>query len=206
MSDTSAKDDLEFLRDLADAGAHAPLLGGRFLAWWGGIITLAYGLHFALFTGQFGLSADYIGLMWVTVVVIALAGQFAMAARFPRDKPGTSSAGNRARVVWTAAGLSIFAFFAGTITAAAMEMLPSFAANYSIPLVFSVYACALMVTGTLARDTILTVAAWIAIVMVAVTAFRVSSAEVYLLAMLGVFLAAFVPGLLQMRAEPKSVV
>lgn len=206
MSNTASKDDLEFLRDMADAGAFAPLLSGRFLAWWGGIMTLAYGLHYGIISGSLGVRPQYVGVMWMAAVAVALAGQFAMGALYPANKPGSSSAGNRARVVWTAAGLSIFAFFAGTVPASALESIPAIGVNYSIPLVFSVYACALMVTGVLAKDRVLTFAAWVSIVTVGVTAFRVAFADVYLFAMAGVFLTAFVPGLIQLLSEPKSVV
>lgn len=36
MQDTTLKDDLAYVRDLAEAGQQAPLLGGRFLVFWGG--------------------------------------------------------------------------------------------------------------------------------------------------------------------------
>ena len=36
MSHSSLTDDLSYLRDMAEAGQNAPLLGGRFLSWWAG--------------------------------------------------------------------------------------------------------------------------------------------------------------------------
>ena len=84
--------------------------------------------------------------------------------------------------------------------------MPPEAFNYSLPLVFAVYACSLMVTGSLARNRILTTAAWVAIVVVGATTFLVAQVEVYLVAMAGVFLCVFVPGLMLLKSEPKSVV
>lgn len=206
MTNTVSKDDLDFLRDMADAGAHAPLLGGRFLAWWGGVITIAYGLHYLIDSGRMGTGPETIGFMWAGMMVVALAGYFLLGALFPKDKPGSSSPGNRADIVWMAAGMSIFAFFMGAIPATASGIMPPEAINYSLPMVFAVYACSLMVTGSLARNRILTIAAWGAIVLVGAMTFMAMQVEVYLVAMAGVFLCVFVPGLLLLKSEPKSVV
>ncbi|MEM1105344.1 MAG: hypothetical protein AAGH87_03065 [Pseudomonadota bacterium] len=199
-------DDLEFLRDIADAGAHAPLLGGRFLVWWGGAITIAYGLHYGLMTGVIGPSPAWVGPMWMGLIALALIGYFVLGAVFPSDKPGAAAPGNRAKIVWMGAGFSIFAFFSGAVPAAYLGRISPDALTYSLPLVFAVYACALMVTGGLARDRTSLIAGWLAIVFVALTIFFVSTLEVYLIAMAGVFLCAFVPGIILLSAEPKSVV
>ncbi|MEO0786513.1 MAG: hypothetical protein AAFY10_12520 [Pseudomonadota bacterium] len=206
MTDTATKDDLEFLRDMADAGAHAPLLGGRFLAWWGAIITLAYGAHYLMVTGAMGLQPWMIPIMWVSAIAFALVGYFVLGALYPRDKPGSSSPGNRASVVWRSAGLSIFAFFMGAQWAFHQSDNNYAIFDWSLPLVFAVYGCALMVTGALAKDKFVQGAAWLALVLVAATTARIQSPDVYILAAFGAFACAFVPGLVQMRAEPKSVV
>jgi len=206
MNQSIAKDDLEYIREMADAGAHAPLLGGRFLAWWGGVITLAYGLHYLIASGRMGAGPETIGFMWMGMITLALAGYFLLGLLFPKDKPGTSSPGNRADIVWMAAGFSIFAFFMGALPATVSGAMPPEAFNYSLPLVFAVYACSLMVTGSLARNRVLTTAAWAAIVLVGATTFLALQVEVYLVAMVGVFSCAFVPGILLLKSEPKSVV
>lgn len=203
---TTTRDDLDYLRDLAEAGDNAPLLSGRFLAWWGAVITIAYGLHYSIASGLTGLSADAIGIMWAIVMVIALGGYFTLGAFFPAGKPGHGSAGNRADIVWLAGGMSIFAFFAGTIPAVVSGSLPPTIMNHSIPLVFSVYACGLLVTGTLAGNTIMKAAAVIALIFVAVTSFLAGGNTVYLAAGVGVFLTVFLPGLSLLRAEPRTTV
>lgn len=206
MNTTSSRDDLDYLRDLAEAGDQAPLLSGRFLAWWGGVITIAYGLHYAIASGLTGFAPESVGIMWAITMVIALGGYFTLGAMFPRGKPGTGSAGNRADIVWMAGGLSIFAFFVGTIPAVVMGSLPPSTMNLSLPLVFSVYACGLLTTGALAGNTIMKVAAFLAIACVALTSFLAASTTVYLAAAFGVFLSVFLPGLALLRAEPRSTV
>lgn len=206
MTNTVSKDDLDFLRDMADAGAHAPLLGGRFLAWWGAALSLAYGLHYLFASERISAAPEAIGYMWMGVITFALAGYFLLGVLFPKDKPGSSSPGNKADIVWMAAGFSIFAFFMGAIPAAISGAIPVDAFNFSLPLVFAVYACSLMVTGSLARNRTLGLAAWGAIVIVGITTFMTMQTEVYLVAMVGAFLCVFVPGLLLLKSEPKSVV
>ncbi len=35
-------DDIAYIRQLSESGARAPLIGGRFMAWWGLLLTIAY--------------------------------------------------------------------------------------------------------------------------------------------------------------------
>ena len=63
MSPQSLADDLAYIHDLAEAGQRAPLLGGRFLAWWGGLTMLAYIGQYLIVTGISGLPPSAISLM-----------------------------------------------------------------------------------------------------------------------------------------------
>ena len=53
---TRLTDDLAYVREIAESGASAPLLGGRFLAWWGLLATGAYLGHYAIIKGAAGLT------------------------------------------------------------------------------------------------------------------------------------------------------
>jgi len=202
----SYQDDLDYVRTLAESGAQAPLLGGRFLAWWGGMISLAYLGHYSLATGMFGPGIEHVWLMWLGVIAVALAGQFMMVRTFPPNKPGQGSAGNRAHIVWATAGVSIGLFILGTALGVAWLDVPVIAFNWSLALVFAVYGCALMVTGHLAGNPVLTRAAWLALATVAVTAAFAARAEVYLVAACGVLLTVFAPGLILLVREPRRLV
>ena len=50
----TAQQDLSYVRQLAESGAHSPLLGGRFMAWWGLLLTAAYLAHHFALAGAFG--------------------------------------------------------------------------------------------------------------------------------------------------------
>src|SRR3954465_11419192 len=107
----AAREDLRYVRQLAESGAHAPLLGGRFMAWWGLLLTIAYALqHFAL-QGRFGEGGAAFGLLWGGFCLPGGHGPVGLA-RSLAGKAGSGSAGNRAsRPVWTAAACAIFAMF-----------------------------------------------------------------------------------------------
>lgn len=201
----AAKDDLDYLRDLAEEGAQAPLLGGRFLAWWGGVVTLAYLIHFAALQGIAGLGAAHIGFIWFGFIAFALAGYFVLGWLMP-EKPGRGSAANRAEpVLWRTAGLSIFMLFLGLIGAALVggnTLHP----DASLPLVFAVYAVGLATSGHLSGNRTLSLAGWIALVFVGVTAALFNTPELYLAGAAGAFLTVFVPGLMLLRAEPARIV
>ena len=76
MSVSTLESDLEYIRELAEAGQTAPLLGGRFLSWWGGMMTLAYSGHFLIASGYTGLGPEAIGGLWLAFGIIGLGGFF----------------------------------------------------------------------------------------------------------------------------------
>lgn len=202
----AVRDDLDYIRDLAESGAKAPLLGGRFLIWFGGIVTLAYIAHYLIMTGTIPGGGPTLGYMWIGVSVVMMVGFFTMLARFPKDKPGQGSAGNRASMVWTAAGISIFSFFVGAILGQISGDLEPVVFNYSVPMVFAAYACSLMVTGSLAGNRVMMAGAWAASVFVGVSVALIMRPELYLAAAAGAFFSVFVPGVFLLKNEPRSTV
>lgn len=198
----TAQEDLRYVRQLAESGAHAPLLGGRFMALWGLLITVAYTLqHFAL-RGAIGEGGAVFGMIWGGFGVLAGLGQFALGRSMP-GKAGSGSAGNRAsRPVWTAAGCAIFAMFAGLAIASRGQIGPT-TFDGIVPVAFTAYACALIVTGALARSRITVAAGAGAVAMVGLFTALMSSPDRYLLAAAGVFATVLVPGLLLLRAEKR---
>ena len=199
------REDISYVRTLAESGAHAPLLGGRFMLWWGLLVTGAYILHHFALQGAFGSGGAVFLILWLGFAILGVAGQAVLARSMPA-KPGAGSAGNRAsRTVWIAAGCAIAAMSLGT-AAAAESGAGAAAFDWIVPLAFAVYACALVVTGSLARSRV-TIAAGIgAIVMVGLFTALILSEERYLVAALGAFLTVLLPGLMLARVDGKSPV
>jgi len=194
--------DIDYLRRLAESGAHAPLLSGRFLIWWGLLLTLAYiGQHLAL-NGMIGDANKVVGIIWMSFTVVGVTGQF-LLARNMHPKSGSGSAGNRAsRVVWVTGACSIVSMVIGSAIAANLGAGPA-TFDWTVPVAFAVYASALIVTGSLAKNRIALAAGVAAVLMVGLFAAMILSPDRYLLAAAGVALTVFLPGLLMLRAEPR---
>jgi hypothetical protein len=205
MTDTTraTSDDLDYVRRLAESGAHAPLLGGRFMAWWGLSLTIAYVAHHLALKGAIGNGGAIFGFIWIGFSVAGGLGQILLARTMPA-KAGAGSAGNRAsRTVWMAAAAAIASMVIGSAVAAQRGAGPA-TFDWIVPVAFAVYASALIVTGTLARDSITRAAGAGAVIMVGLFTALILSPDRYLLAAAGVFLTVFVPGLLLLKAEPRG--
>lgn len=198
----AAQEDLRYVRQLTESGAHAPLLGGRFMAWWGWLLTAAYIAHHFALAGTIGEGGTIYPLIWSAFGILGLGGQLLLARSMPR-KAGAGSAGNRAsRIAWCTAGMAIAAMVGGATAAATRGSGPA-AFDWIVPVAFAVYACALVVTGSLARSRITMIAGAGAIAMVGLFTALILSPERYLLAAGGVALTVLLPGLLLLRAEPR---
>ncbi|MEQ8558318.1 MAG: hypothetical protein RIB03_08375 [Henriciella sp.] len=200
-------DDLAYVREVAESGMSAPLLGGRFLVWWGGLVTAAYLGHYTIATGTFGLPVDYLGLMWIGFVILGLGGYFALLRIFPADKPGASSVGNRVSAnVWMASGFVLGSFFTGVTLKSFLDGQASMGFNWSIPLVLGVYGISQLVSGLMAKSTALIFAGYAAIASVGLTALIVDRVELYLAAAIAAAVTVLIPGIMLMREEPSTTV
>ena len=196
-------EDIAYVRQLAESGARAPLLGGRFMAWWGLLVAVAYAAHYFALRGVIGDGQNIFWMIWVGFIVAGVTGQLALARTMPA-KSGAGSAGNRAsRSAWVAAGCAIVSVFAGAAVAARNGAGPA-TFDWSVPVAFSVYACALIVTGALSANRTMVAAGAGAIVMAGLFTALILHPDRYFLASAGVALTVLLPGVLLMRAEPRA--
>lgn len=207
MSNQSLTDDLAYLRDMADAGSNAPLLGGRFLAWWGGLTALAYLGHYAIIEGMMGLQPIAFAWMWGAYGVLGFGGYKLLQMTFPSSKPGAASTGNKVSgLVWTGAGITLFAYFSGAILRSFADGQASDAFFWSVPLVLGVYGLSQLTSGVIAGNKVLTMAGWGAIASVAAAVFLIGSNVLWLLGAAVAFLTVFLPGVMLLRCEPSETV
>lgn len=205
-SNQSLSSDLAYVRDLAEAGQNAPLLGGRFLAMWGGLVSLAYAGHYLIATGAFGLSPSAYWIMWVSFGAIGGLGQF-LLVRATGNKPGQNSAGNRVQsILWTTAGFFLFTYFVGLIARLVLtgEGVEGF--YWSVPMVLGLYGIGQFVTGAISGDGALKIAGIAAFVGVFAATFLTGTEYIWLVGSASAFAAVFVPGLMMMQSEPSETV
>ena len=207
MTQTSLTEDLAYVRDLAEAGQTAPLLGGRFLAWWGGAAALAYAGHYAIASGIVDFGAAAYGWLWLAFGIIGTAGYLVLVKTMSGAKPGAASASNRAEAnVWMAGGFALFAFFITLTVKSLVTGQADAGFMTSLPLVFAVYGVGLLTSGAMARNSVLRLAGFAALAMVAIATWFSGTNHVWLIASIGAFLTMFLPGVLLLRQEPSSIV
>lgn len=198
----STHEDLRYVRQLAESGAHAPLLGGRFMTLWGLLLTAAYIAHHLALTGAISNDRSVFAVIWIGFSALGLIGQAVLVRSMPA-KAGASSAGNRAsRTIWMAVAASIGSMVIGCAIAARTGAGPA-AFDWIVPVAFAVYACALIVTGSLARNRPTFAAGVGAVIMVGLFTALILSPDRYLVAAAGVALTVLLPGLVLLRAEPR---
>lgn len=206
MNQTTLHDDIAYVRDLAEAGQRAPLLGGRFLTFWGVLTSTAYFLHYSISAGLFGWPDIAYAWVWGTFLIVGIIGQSLLVYTI-RNKPGGNSVGNRAEAtVWMAGGFALFAYF-GTLIVKSIAIggpVPGF--ESSLPIVFAVYGTGLITSGLMANVKPLTFAGYGALAMIAVSIWFAGTDLTWGIASLGAFLTVLVPGLIMMRREPKDVI
>ena len=197
----TAADDLAYVRRLAESGARAPLIGGRFMAWWGLLVTIAWtAQHFAV-NGLIGDGGTIFGIVWGSFSIAGVLGQILLSRNMP-PKAGAGSAGNRAsRSVWAAGAFAIGSMVVGVaLLAGAGVGYKAF--DWIVPVAFAVYACALIVTGALAGERIAVAAGYGAVVMVGLFTAFILHPERYLFAAAGAAATVLLPGVLLMIREP----
>lgn len=206
MNQTTLQDDLAYVRDLAEAGQQAPLLGGRFLTFWGGITSAAYFLHFSIAADLFGWPPSAYAWVWGAFILVGFIGQVALGYSI-RNKPGGNSVGNRSEgTVWMAGGFAMFAYFGTVIVKSLITGTPAPGFEASLPLVFAVYGTGLITSGIMGNQKTLTYAGFGALAMLALAVWFDGTHLSWGVASLAAFLTMFVPGLILLRQEPQSVV
>ena len=205
MTDSASPsaEDIAYVRRLAEGGARAPLIGGRFMAWWGLLITAAWTAQHLALHGMIGDGGAIFGIIWGSFAILGLGGQFALA-RTMAPRPGGGSAGNRAsRIVWAAGGWAIVSMFVGVAILSRGPLGPA-AFDWIVPVAFAVYACALIVTGALAGERIALWAGGGAVAMVGLYAALLLDPARYLVAAAGAAATILLPGVLLMLREPRA--
>jgi len=197
-------DDIAYIRHLSESGARAPLIGGRFMVWWGLLLAVAYVAQHLAVHRMIGDGNIIFGIIWGSFGLLGVAGQLVLA-RSIVGKPGQGSAGNLAmRAVWMAGAFSIGAMVVGTAFISDNRIAGMQPWDFIVPVGFAVYACALGVTGSLADNRILRLAAVGAILTVGLFTALMHYPARYLIVAAAVLLTLMLPGLLLMRAEPKG--
>jgi len=206
MSPSDLKSDIAYMRDLAEAGEQAPLIGGRFLVIWGGLSSIACIIHWALLAGHLPITQWALPAVWAGNGLVGMILTSFMA-RGLSHKPGARSIGNRAsRAAWQFVGIGIvFYVFGIAVSVSALDAEPILFDSILTVALFG-YAIAFSVTAALSGQKWLYGPAWMSIAGAALSPAFYGRPELYLLCAAIIFFAALVPGVRMMRNEPKALV
>lgn len=198
--------DLAYLRDLAEAGKTAPLIGGRFLVMWGALVTISYIGHFLIVSGVAGLPISALGVMWGVFLAAGLSGQFLLQRTMP-DKPGEAAINNRvSALIWSASGFVLFAYFAGVVLRVVLTGEGYEGFIWSVPVILGLYGLSQFISGVFSASVPLKWAGRGAIFGAMVAGAMTGSNLIWLLGAAIAFATVFLPGLALLKSEPREIV
>ncbi len=202
---STLKDDIAFMRELAEEGRSPPLIGGLILVSAGVIFSLASVGHWAIATGLIVESPWSYAVIWGTALVLFLAAVIVFKARQARQ-PGAHAPGNRAAgMAWAGVGW-------GIMTLMVCIQLVCWRANSLAPLmmlpsmVMTLYGLGWSVAAVVSRQRWIWLVAIGSYLAAIVTAFFSASNDVYLIYAGAIMLLITAPGVILMRQEPSLTV
>lgn len=202
------QDDLNYLRDMAEAGQDAPSLSGRFSLLWFGLLAVALLLHWALAKGLVGgLEERHVGFVWLGFGLLGGLGSF-LISRTMRDMPGQSAARNKVdRHTWRITGLGLF-LYAITVafTVALRADIGTWLFDTIMPTAFLAYAISYSATAAFTRGFSKWLPVILSLAFCAITVALIGLTDTYLASAVGVVAIWSVSGFGELRNEPKSVI
>jgi hypothetical protein len=198
------RDDITFMRDLANEGSNAPLLFGGVMVAAGLIFGLASVGHWLVATGALRLPPWWLMANWLTA-----AGVFGVVCtrlvRRAGARPGSNSGANRATgAAWSGVGFAIFASWAG-LAAMAVATGDWRIMNAFPVLILALYGAAWFIAGELSRQGWIKLVALAAFVAAVVMGALANTAHLMLAYAVCLVLVAVVPGIVLMRREPAVI-
>lgn len=205
MTPDPTRDDISFLKRVSEEGRYAPLLGGRYLLMWGGVIAVGYIFQYLILARHLAWPGWSLGMMWLVLMGIA----FGFMRAFPRSlahKPGQSAISNQVeRWVWTGVGMAIGCFALGTFIAAGFTGAPVILFDMIGAVAFGGYGAAFLVVSKIAGQPWMRRPAIAAFIGTAATPFLAGTPEVYLMGTVVIIFCAIIPGIVMLRAEPAAL-
>lgn len=199
------KDDIAFMKALAQEGGSAPLLGGSILVAAGLIFGAASVVHWAVVTGVLAVSPWAFPIIWFAALGLFLVALVILNRR-SRDRPGANSPGNRATgVAWAAVGWTIFAIGVSlmiiavrTRSEAVMLVFPS--------LILGLYGMGWSVAAAMSGKRWIRLTAIGSYAATLLVAWFAAEPAVYLAYAGALVLLAALPGYVLMRQEPATTI
>lgn len=201
----SLREDITYMKALADEGSRGPLLGGAILVAAGLIFGGASIVEWALQTGLLNLPEVGHLYLWGGTGILFTLSLIVLIQR-QKGRPGNMSPANRAFAnAWMGVGLAIFALSV-SISLLIYKSGSEIPALVFPSLIFALYGSGWAVSAAMSGQKWLwwpAIGGWLA---APVVAWFTNTPALWLIYAAGIFLLALVPGLVLMRQEPSDVV
>jgi hypothetical protein len=199
------RDDIAFMRALAEEGRSAPMLGGGILLAAGLIFGAASLLHWTILAGLLKLTPWAFPVIWIGAA-LGFGLVASLAGRRSRRKIGSNASVNRATgAAWSAVGGAIFVIFLAVAVMAARTGDPRL--MDVIPLIIlTLYGSAWMVAAAMTRRgwmSAVAIGCYVSAVGMGALGGHPATMLVYAASLL---LFASVPGYILLRQEPSDLV
>lgn len=192
------RDDVAFMRDMAEQGGAAPLLGGSILAAAGALFAPASLVHWAVASGRLDLGAPAVNLIWLGAAAAFFLALFTLKSRM-RGAPGAARGPNRAMgAALKGVGLSSFALWGAFILASVRTGEWVIMDMFSV-VILALYGGAWFMAAAVSGRGWLNAVASAAFIIAVATAWLVGRPEFYLAYAVALVLTALIPGLLLTR-------
>lgn len=202
--------DLAYVRSLAEEGANAPLVSGRFYLIWGLLLAAASLFTYAIAIDVLPFANTAILGAWIAALAIGWSLSIFMRGQMGA-MPGAATLGNKtAGDVWRAVGIFMTVFWIALMIAhgrfTAYGVPPYFLFGLMFPVGFGLYGVAFYATATAARADWLRIVAGLSWFFAVATLFLMATSHQFLAGAVGMIVCAVAPGYLLMRAEPKEII
>lgn len=201
----SLRDDIAYMKIMAQEGSRGPLLGGAILVAAGAIFGGGSIVHYLIESGVLNLPPVAYSIVWGVAFLAFVLALAILSARF-KTRPGARSPANRAAgTAWMGVGIAIFVLSISIGVVSWRLGTPAPTAVFPA-LILALYGSGWAVSAEMSGQKWLW---WLAIggwVAAPVTVWFIGSPLMWLVYAAGLFGLAFVPGLILMRQEPSDIV
>jgi hypothetical protein len=197
------KDDITYMRQLAEQGRNGPILGGTFLVAAGLVFGATCFAHWGAITGRLPIPPSQWATLWWGAAALFVAIWFALFYRL-RSRPGCKASASNAifGAAWTGCGIGIMVTTTSLAIAAKVINFPQLL-ELNPPVVFAFYGAAWFVSALTARRAWMLIVALAAFIVAPVMAMLTAN-PLQLPAMgAALILTLAVPGFWMMKKEER---
>ena len=197
------RDDLAFLRAMAEDGRRTPLLGGSLLAAAGACYGLASLVQWLILTRVIPVQPMSVLGVWALAGILHVALMWMLIRRLAA-KPGANSSANRASSdAWTAVGIGCFVLMTA-VGVASWKARTGLLIGFAPSIILVLYGAAWWVAASVSKLVWLRLVALASFATAIAMGLLIGSTHVWLAYTGALFMLAFLPGLALMRREPRA--